>query len=117
MRMNAFDRGKVERFATLPPGEAYPEGIDADAEGNVYVVTVGANKPDTSPGSLFVFDPNGKLLRTVHTEGTSPWLLDLRFQPNTGKLLVVDYLDSPWAAEVKLHTVSKIKKRIPGFPE
>ena len=49
--MNAFDRGKVERFATLPPGEAYPEGIDADAEGNVYVVTVGANKPDTSPGS------------------------------------------------------------------
>jgi hypothetical protein len=91
IRMNAFDRGKVERFATLPPGEAYPEGIDADAEGNVYVVTVGANKPDTSPGSLFVFDPNGKLLRTVHTEGTSPWLLDLRFQPNTGKLLVVDY--------------------------
>jgi hypothetical protein len=54
MRMNAFDRGKVERFATLPPGEAYPEGIDADAEGNVYVVTVGANKPDTSPGSLCV---------------------------------------------------------------
>src|SRR5207342_1647400 len=91
MRMNAFDRGKVERFATLPPGEAYPEGIDADAEGNVYVVTVGANKPDTSPGSLFVFDPNGKLLRTLHTEGTSPWLLDLRFQPDTGKLLVVDY--------------------------
>jgi sugar lactone lactonase YvrE len=89
--VHAFDRGKVERFATLPPGEAYPEGIDADAEGNVYVVTVGANKPNTSPGSLFVFDPNGKLLRTVHTEGTSPWLLDLRFQPNTGKLLVVDY--------------------------
>ncbi len=47
--MSAFDRGKFERFATLPPGEAYPEGIDADAEGNVYVVTVGANKPDTSP--------------------------------------------------------------------
>ena len=23
----AWDRGKVERFATLPPGEAYPEGI------------------------------------------------------------------------------------------
>jgi hypothetical protein len=44
----AFDRGKVERFATLSPGEAYPEGIDADADRNVYVVTVGANKPDTS---------------------------------------------------------------------
>jgi sugar lactone lactonase YvrE len=87
--LHAWDRGKVERFATLPPGEAYPEGIDTDREGNVYVVTVGANKPDTSSGGLFVFDPSGKYLRTVHTEGTSPWLLDLRFQPNTGKLLVV----------------------------
>jgi sugar lactone lactonase YvrE len=89
--MRAFDRGEVERFATLPPGEAYPEGIDADADGNVYVVTVGANKADTDPGSLFVFDPDGTLLRTVRTEGTSPWLLDLRFQPHTGRLLVVDY--------------------------
>jgi DNA-binding beta-propeller fold protein YncE len=26
-------------------------------------------------------------------------------------------VDSPWAAQVTLHTVSKIKKRIPGFPE
>src|SRR4030095_7037967 len=25
-------------------------------------------------------------------------------------------VDGPWAAEVKLHTVSKIKKRIPGVP-
>ena len=23
----AWQRGKVERFATLPPGEAHPEGI------------------------------------------------------------------------------------------
>ena len=28
--MYSFDRGKVERFATLPPGEAYPEGIDEE---------------------------------------------------------------------------------------
>jgi hypothetical protein len=26
-------------------------------------------------------------------------------------------VDGPWAAEVKLHTVSKIKKRLPGVPE
>ena len=26
-------------------------------------------------------------------------------------------VDSSWAAQVKLHTVSKIKKRIPGFPK
>ena len=35
-----WDRGKVERFATLPPGEAHPEGIAVDRDGNVYVVTV-----------------------------------------------------------------------------
>ena len=58
--MHAFDRGKVERFATLPPGEAHPEGICVDREGNVYVVTVAANKPDTSGGTLIVFDPEGQ---------------------------------------------------------
>jgi hypothetical protein len=26
-------------------------------------------------------------------------------------------VDGPWAAKVKLHTVSKIKKRLPGVPE
>jgi hypothetical protein len=26
-------------------------------------------------------------------------------------------VDGPWAAQVKLHTVSKIKKRISGVPE
>jgi sugar lactone lactonase YvrE len=87
----AFERGKVERFATLPPGEAHPEGIAVDRDGNVFVVTVAANKPDTSGGTLIVFDPNGKHLRTVSIIGSTPWLLDLRFHPHTGHLLVVDY--------------------------
>jgi hypothetical protein len=26
-------------------------------------------------------------------------------------------VDSPWAAQVKLHTVSKIKKQIPDVPK
>jgi len=89
--MQAFERGTVERFATLPPGEAHPEGICVDREGNVYVVTVAANKPDASGGTLIVFDPNGKHLRTVTIPGSTPWLLDLRFHPKTGQLLVVDY--------------------------
>jgi DNA-binding beta-propeller fold protein YncE len=89
----AWDRGKVERFATLPPGEAYPEGIALDREGNVYVVTVAANKPKGSPGTLIVFDPNGKHLRTVHIAGSSRMLLDLRFHPTNGKLIVIDYED------------------------
>jgi sugar lactone lactonase YvrE len=87
----AWERGKVERFATLPPGEAHPEGICVDREGNVYVVTVAANKPEGSPGTLIVFDPKGKHLRTVRIAGSSRLLLDLRFHPLTGQLLVIDY--------------------------
>lgn len=87
----AFERGAVERFATLPAGEAHPEEIAVDREGNVYVVTVAANKPDTSGGTLIVFDHIGKHLRTVTIAASTPWLLDLRFHPRTGQLLVVDY--------------------------
>ena len=87
----AWERGKVERFATLPPGEAHPEGICVDREGNVYVVTVAANKPETSGGTLIVFDPQGETPADRHDRRLKPWLLDLRFHPQTGKLLVVDY--------------------------
>ena len=87
----AWERGKVETFATLPAGEAHPEGITVDREGNVYVVTVAANKPRTSEGTLLVFDPKGKHLRSVGIKGSSRLLLDVGFHPRTGKLLVVDY--------------------------
>lgn len=87
----AWERGKVETFATLPAGEAHPEGITVDGEGNVYVVTVAADKPRTSEGALLVFDPQGKHLRTVNIKGSSRLLLDLGFHPRTGQLLVVDF--------------------------
>jgi len=87
----AWERGTVERFATLPAGESHPEGICVDHQGNVYVVTVAADKPATAGGTLLVFDPNGKHLRTVPIPDSTPWLLDLRFQPSTGRLLIVDY--------------------------
>jgi sugar lactone lactonase YvrE len=88
---NAWERGKVETFATLPAGEAHPEGIAVDRAGNVYVATVAVNKPNTSEGTLLVFDPKGKHLRTVGIKGSSRLLLDLAFHPRTGKLLVADY--------------------------
>ena len=88
---SAWERGKVERFATLPAGEAHPEGITVDRDGNVYVVTVAAEKPQTSEGTLLVFDSNGKHLRTVRIAGSSRMLLDLHFHPQTGQLLVIDY--------------------------
>jgi hypothetical protein len=62
-----------------------------DREGNVYVVTVAANKPRTSEGTLLVFDPQGKRLRSVSIKGSSRLLLDVGFHPQTGKLLMVDY--------------------------
>ena len=86
-----WERGKVERFTTLPAGEAHPEGICVGRDGNVYVVTVAANKPESSGGTLLVFDRDGKHLRTVTVAGSSPLLLDLRFHPLTGRLLIVDY--------------------------
>src|ERR1051325_6619177 len=89
--VQAWERGKVERFATLPPGEAYPEGIAVDRDGNAYVVTVAVNKPEKSNGTLIVFDSKGNHLRTVNIAGSSRLLLDLRLHPQTGKLLVIDY--------------------------
>src|SRR6476469_1880988 len=89
--MQAWERGNVERFATLPAGEAHPEGITVDGDGNVYVVTVAAEKPQTSEGTLLVFDANGKHLRTVSIASSSRMLLDLHFHPKTGQLLVIDY--------------------------
>src|SRR6201989_3453694 len=89
----AWERGKVENFATLTPAEGYTEGIYLGRGCIVYVVTVAANKPKGSPGTLLVFDPNGKHLRTVHIAGSSRMLLDLRFHPKNGKLIVIDYED------------------------
>ena len=80
---HAWERGKVETFATLPAGEAHPEGIAVDREGNVYVATVAVNKPSTSEGTLIVFDPQGKHLRTVGIKGSSRLLLDIDFHPQT----------------------------------
>lgn len=87
----AWERGKVETFATLPAGEAHPEGIAVDRQGNIYVVTVAAHKLRTSEGVLLVFDRKGRHLRSVGIKGSSRLLLDLGFHPLSGQLLVADY--------------------------
>jgi len=87
----AWERGQVKTFATLPAGEAHPEGIAVDREGNVYVTTVAVNKPASSEGTLLVFDREGRHLRTVTIKGSTRLLLDIQFHPRTGKLLVADY--------------------------
>ena len=88
----AWDRGKVETFATLPPGHANPEGLTVGPHGDVYVTTfavtgAGAGKE----GQLFVFDKRGRLKRQVSIAGSSNLLLGLAFHPDTHELLVIDF--------------------------
>jgi sugar lactone lactonase YvrE len=85
----AWDRGEVERFATLPDGATHPEGITADPHGNIYVTTF--NPVTGSPGRVVVFDRHGNLLHNVALVGASPALLGLAFHPTTHALLVLDY--------------------------
>jgi sugar lactone lactonase YvrE len=85
----AFERGEVEKFATLPSGFGNPEGITVDSHGNVYVTTfVPTGAP---PGQLFVFGRNGHLHRQVSIQDSSNFLLGLDFHPYTGDLLVIDF--------------------------
>src|SRR5499433_2407392 len=89
----AWDRGRVETFATLPEGASGPEGLEVDRFGNVYAATFGftAAGSATGEGQIFVFDRHGRLLRPLSVAGASPHLLGLRFHPQTGKLLVIDF--------------------------
>jgi len=88
---DAWIRSPATTFATLPAGSAHPEGITADAHGNIYVTTFEIDGTPTGNGQLFVFGHNGKLIRQVNVAGSSTLLLDLAFHPTTGALLVIDF--------------------------
>ena len=89
----AFDRGHVETFAVLPAGATGPEGLTVDPDGNVYVTTFGFNAQGQVPGpsQLFVFGPNGKLIRSVAIAGSTAHTLGLGFNPVTRDLIVLDF--------------------------
>jgi len=109
----AWDRGEVERFATLPAGDANPEGITADRHGNIYATTFDPAGVTGGPGRLVVFDRHGQLIRDVAVAGASPALLGLAFHPN-GKLLVIDF-GAAKVLEVNPHTgASSVFMTIPG---
>src|SRR5205807_9690452 len=92
----AWDRGHVERFASLPEGAPHPEGITADHNGDVYVPGFAPTAP-SGPGKLFVFNENGDLLRALDITGSSPALLGLAFHPTNRlpngrrQLLIIDF--------------------------
>src|SRR6266568_7490790 len=70
----AWDRTRAELFAVLPDGSTGPEGLTVGSDGNVYVTTFGFNQNGavSGPGQLFVFNPEGRLLRQVSIPGSSP---------------------------------------------
>ncbi len=92
----AWDRGRVERFASLPEGSPHPEGITTDHNGDVYVPGFAPTAP-SGPGKLFVFNEDGDLLRALNITGSSPALLGLAFHPTNRlpngrrQLLVIDF--------------------------
>ena len=86
---SAWNRSPATQFAALPPGTAHPEGITADAHGNLYVANFDVSG-NTSVGTIVVFDRNGGLLRTLQIDNGSPLLLGIGFNPVTHDLLVCD---------------------------
>jgi sugar lactone lactonase YvrE len=89
----AWDRGHVETFAVLPAGSTGPEGLTVGSDGNVYVTTFGFNSAGAvdGPGQLFVYRPDGQLLRHVAVAGSTSHLLGLAFHPMTRALLIIDF--------------------------
>jgi hypothetical protein len=85
----AWERGAVQRFATLPPGALNPEGITVEPNsGDVYAT--GFNPTGAGAGQIYVFGENGQYKRTLTVSNSSSALLGLDFHPDTHALLVLD---------------------------
>ncbi len=85
----AWNRGEVQRFATLPAGALNPEGIAVDPyTGDVYAT--GFNPTGAGKGQIYVFDDNGRFRRTLEVTGSSSALLGIAFHPQTRALLLAD---------------------------
>jgi len=85
----AWDRGEVDRFASLPRGAPNPEGITVDRHGDLYVSGFAPTNP-TGPGKVFVFNREGHLKRVLHVANSSNALLGLGFTAHD-ELLVIDF--------------------------
>jgi sugar lactone lactonase YvrE len=81
----AFNRNIAQLFAVLPDGGTLPEGLAVAPNGDVYVATFDGSK------KIFVFNENGRLLRTLTVSASSGFLLGVGFHPQTGRFLVIDF--------------------------
>ena len=95
--VGAWHRGAVNVLAVLPevsPGVASSvEGLTVGPDGNIYVPSFGFNSKGAITGNavLFVFQPDGQLVRQVRIANSSPHMIGLAFNPATGDLLVCDF--------------------------
>lgn len=99
LHAGAWERGHVDRFATLPEGAANPEGITVDRHGDVYVTAF--NPTGAGDAKIYVFDGHGHLKRVLPVTGASSALLGIAFHPDTHELLVVDI------GQARVHRVNK----------
>ena len=88
----------------MPDGGTLPEGLAVAPNGDVYVATFDGSK------KIFVFNDNGRLLRTLTVNASSGFLLGLGFHPHTGAFLVIDFgagkvlkVDPAHRRRVRLH--------------
>jgi sugar lactone lactonase YvrE len=90
---NQNNRSAAELFATLPDGSTGPEGLAVGPDNSIYVATFGFNQNGgvTGLAQLFVFNPDGRLLRQVSVANSSPHPLGIAFHPQTGALLMADF--------------------------
>src|ERR1700694_4076191 len=132
----AWDRGDVQNFATIPtfapsgPGAACPkeaksctsdvEGVTVAPDGTVYSASYGFNRDGAlgGYGELFVFAPNGQLLADFPVVGWSPHLIGLEYPQSSEGVFSADLGKGVvWKVDPKSQTTSMFMQAptiIPG---
>jgi sugar lactone lactonase YvrE len=125
----AWDRGDVHNFATIPtftpsgPGAACPkeansctsdvEGVTVAPDGTVYSASYGYNRDGAlgGYGELFVFAPNGELSTHFPVVGSSPHLIGLEYQQSSKSVLIADLGKGVvWKVDPETHATSMFMK-------
>jgi hypothetical protein len=95
----AWERGHVETFATLPAGTHNPEGITADRRGHIYVTTFDVTKTG-GPGDLLVFGGGKQVLAVNPFTGASSVFTTIPGGANAGpNVLTFDHAGNVYISD------------------